>query len=64
MDGWRVEVEPALAAPNEAARQLRLHDPAGTDRAVVVSFEDEGGEVVNDYKAEVKRQLEALKATE
>jgi hypothetical protein len=40
LEGWRVEVEPALGSPHAAARQLRLYDPSGKDDAVVVEFRD------------------------
>lgn len=60
----RFEIEPALGAANgEAARQIRLFDADGNDKAAVVNFEDKNGNVTiyfDDIKDKIRRQLETL----
>ena len=61
LDGWQLAVEPALAAPTSTARQLRLHDDAGKEYAVVVDFQQaEDGTGGEDYKGAIRRQVQAL----
>lgn len=67
LEGWRLDVEPALAAPTSSARQIRLYDDTGKDHPVVVDFQqvegDGGGDQVADYKAAIRRQVQTLLET-
>jgi hypothetical protein len=59
----RYEIEPALGAPHADARQIRLFDADGSDKAVVVNFQDKDGNVSADYEAikeKIRKQLETL----
>ena len=59
----RFTVEPALGAPGENARQIRLCDENGGDRTTVVSFENADGEVAatrEAVKGRIRKQLPAL----
>ena len=63
LEGRRVEVEPALASPHAAARQLRLYDPAGKDYAVAVEFRSADGREdadAGEYREHITRQLGVL----
>jgi len=60
----RFAIEPALGAGDgESARQIRLLDEEGSDRATVVNFQDKDGNIsiyFDDIKAKIRKQLETL----
>ena len=64
MSEQQFALEPALGAGDgAAARQIRLLDPEGSDRAAVVDFQDKDGKVsiyFEDIKAKIRQQLETL----
>lgn len=59
----RFEIEPALGAPHADARQIRLFDADGSDKAVVVDFQDKDGNVSTEFEAvkeKIRKQLKTL----
>ncbi|HEY0458447.1 MAG TPA: hypothetical protein VGC97_04795 [Pyrinomonadaceae bacterium] len=60
----RFEIEPALGASDGAtARQIRLFDADGGDKAAVVDFKDKNGDVRGDFeeiKEKIREQLEVF----
>jgi hypothetical protein len=63
-DARRFEIEPALGpASGENARQIRVFEADGTDRAAVVDFQNKDGGVsiyFEEMKDKIRRQLETL----
>ena len=66
LEGWQLDVEPALAAPTPSFRQLRLHDDKGKEHVVVVDFlpaEAGGGDSLESYKKVIRPQVQTLVET-
>jgi hypothetical protein len=64
---WRLEVEPAAAAPHGDVRQIRFFNEQGKDKTTVIDFEDADGKVIyyiEDIKEKIRKELETLVETD